>query len=112
LTDIGAYFQFASGPVTVDIEYCGATTREKNKPKPSAYSVGLAYQASEPLELAVRYDSLNDDDDSSKSPKSRIGVGINYTILEDACLSVEYADQRSEDGHGTPSYAIKLAIEF
>jgi hypothetical protein len=112
LTDIGAYFQFASGPVTVDIEYCGATTREKNEPKPSAYSIGLSYQVSEPLEFALRYDSLNDDDDNIILPKSRIGVGMNYTLFDAAIISVEVGSTKPEKGGSKTDYAAKLVVKF
>lgn len=112
LADLSAMAQYAAGPVTIDVEYSGAMTREKDEPKPSAYSAGLSYQATEPLELAVRYDGFNDDDDTVTSPESRIGAGLNYTFLEVATLSAEIGNTKPEKDDSTTDFAAKLAIEF
>jgi hypothetical protein len=82
LADLHGYIQYAGGAVTVDLEYCGAVIREDNEPKPSAYSFSLAYQLSEPLEIALRYDGFDDDDSSTLQSTSRIGAGLNYTLFE------------------------------
>jgi hypothetical protein len=113
LADISAMAQYATDPITVEIEYCKAVTREENKPKPSAYSVGLAFQATDkPIELALRYDGLNDDNENTISSKSRIGIGFNYTLFDAATLSAEVGSTKPEEGKSKTDYAAKLAIEF
>ncbi|MBU1486460.1 porin [bacterium] len=110
--DVNLSLTYAAGPVTVDVEYSGAMTRENGEPKPSAYSAGLAYQASEPLEVALRYDGLNDDDGTATSPASRIGAGINYTLFEAATLSCEIGSTKPGEDDSKTDFAAKLAIEF
>ena len=112
LADLSVMAQYAPGLMTIDLEYCLASDRENGEPKPSAYAVSLAYQVNEPLKLALRYDGLSDDDDTTISPESRIGIGINYALFEVATLSVEYGSIESEEGDRESSYAAKLAVEF
>ncbi|MFH1564141.1 MAG: porin [Nitrospirota bacterium] len=112
LSDVSAMTEYRKGPVTIDIEYCEATKREKDEPKPSAYSVGLAGKIKEPLEIALRYDGFKDDDKNAISSKSRIGIGVNYTLLEETTLSLEYGKTKLEEGDNQSSYLAKLAIEF
>jgi len=107
--DVSVAATYAAGPVTVDVEYSAAIKREGDEPKPSAYSAGLAYQATEPLELALRYDGFDDGDDNTAS---RIGAGINYTLFEMATLSAEIGSTKPEEDDSKTDYAAKLAIEF
>jgi hypothetical protein len=74
--DLSGMVKVALGKVTIDGEYSGATKREEDMPRPSACSVGLAFHVSKPLELAVRYDGLSDDNENTISPESRIGAGF------------------------------------
>jgi hypothetical protein len=112
LADLHGYIQYAGGAATVDLEYCGAVIREDNEPKPSAYSFSLAYQLSEPLEIALRYDGFDDDDSSTLQSTSRIGAGFNYTLFEAATLSIEYGRTEEKNDDYQNEYLAKLAIEF
>ncbi|HAV42673.1 TPA: hypothetical protein DCX15_01470 [bacterium] len=112
-TDLSVMTEMVWKKMTLDGEYIVATKREENAPKPSAYSVGLAFQATESLELAVRYDKLNDDDEDRIRPDSRIGAGLNYTLFEAVTLGVEYGHtKKEEDGKGKDELLAKWAIKF
>ncbi len=111
-SDFSIMAKLVVGRMTVNGEYSGATKRKKDAPKPTACSIGLAFQATVPLELAARYDSLNDDDEDSISVESRTGGGFNYTLFEAVTLSAEYGHTREEKGEGKDEFLAKLAIEF
>ncbi len=117
--DLSGMATLAVYPIAIDLEYCGATKRKEGSPKPSAYSAGLAFQVIDPLELAIRYDRLKDDDKKNINPESKIGVGfnyikhINYNLFKVATLSAEYArvkgEEKDKDGD---EFLAKLTMEF
>lgn len=111
-SDVSGMAEYVTGPVTADFEYCGATKRGSDEPKPSAYLVGLTYKIKEPLEIALRYDGFKDDDKNAISSRNRIGIGVNYILFEESTLSLEYGKTKSEEGDNHSSYSAKLAIEF
>lgn len=110
--DLSGMAEVIIGQVTIDAEYCEVTKRENDKPKPSAYSLGLAYRATEPLELALRYEELKDDDDRATSSEARIGVGLNLSLFEAVTISLEVGSTKPEEGDSKTDYGIKLATEF
>jgi hypothetical protein len=110
--DLSGMVELVVDKLIINGEYSWASTRGKSAPKLSAYSAGLAFQAIDPLELALRYDILNDDDGNAVNAKSRIGGGFNYNLLKDVTLSGEYGRTTMEDDEYRNEYKAKLAIKF
>jgi hypothetical protein len=85
-----------------DIEYITALEREKGadakENKDNAWFAALAFQPSEKLELATRYEDFNDDrsGDQDEILDDRYLAGINYSFLDFTTLSFEYRHSRFE----------------
>jgi len=117
---------------TLDAEYITALKREKGdndeENKESAGVVGLAFDVSDSLELAVRYGFFDDDNpgDQDEVLDYQIVAGFNYDLLEMvdfsflemATLSFEYRFSRYEkekDGNAADSqnmFQFQLAVGF
>jgi len=105
---LSAFAEFSMAGFTVDAEYFTATKREKyfadNKDyKDKAYVVGLAYQVVEPLELAVRYESFDNDrsTDASGYFDHNIAFGANYNLFENVTLMGEYRNLKKKATAGS-----------
>lgn len=116
-SDVSAMFTYTKGRLTLDAEYCSATKRGKGEGKPSAYFIALAYKHMDPLEIALRYENFDDDDDETISTKSKVSCGLNYLIAEETTLSIEYTKNNSERDKddrkdGRNELYAKLALKF
>ncbi len=117
--------------VTLDAEYIAALSRQKhftdNKEyKESAWFVGVAFQATEPLEIATRYEAFNDDITGEQDGHltDRYSIGFSYTLFEKdtfaTSLMGEYRVSNFEVESGNPNGVddkvneafLRLAIEF
>lgn len=115
--------------ITLDAEYIAALNREKhftdNKEyKESAWFGAVAYQAAEPLEIAVRYEAFNDDITGEQDGHltDRYSIGFTYTLFENDSFATnlmgEYRISNYEKQSGSIAddklneAFLKLAIEF
>lgn len=111
--DVSAMFSYTKGKMTLDAEYCKATKRGEGEAKPSAYFVSCAYQTNDILELALRYEDFDDDDETTTSTNSKVSYGLNYSIAEGTTLSFEYTKNNLEQGEkDKDEFYAKLAMEF
>ena len=117
--------------VTLDAEYIAALSREKhftdNKEyKESAWFGAVAYQATEPLEIAARYEAFDDDitGEQDSHLTDRYSIGFTYTLFKKddfaTNLMGEYRVSNFEVESGNPNGVddkvneafLRLAIEF
>ena len=115
--------------VTLDAEYIAAISREKhftdNKEyNESAWFIGIAYQAAEPLEIAARYEAFNDDITGEQDGHltDRYSIGFTYTLFENDSFATnlmgEYRISNYEKQLGSIAddnlneAFLRLAIEF
>jgi hypothetical protein len=127
----GATIHYQMGKFTLDAEYIAALSREKhftdNKEyKESAWFVGAAFQASDPLEIAGRYESFDDDipGDQDGHLQDRYNIGFTYRLFEKdsfVCnLMGEYRRSNFEVEPENPNgvddgineFFARLAVEF
>ena len=93
---LGGAFSFAFSDFVVDAEYISAIKREDGENGvenlESAWCVGLAFQATESLELATRAEFFDDDHEAEPDGvvKDRYLAGFNYAMGEYVTLSAEY----------------------
>ena len=85
----GGMFNYQIGRFTLDGEYIGATQRERDpgnngEYKESAWFLAVAYQAMEPLEIALRYEAFNDDIPGEQNGhlENRYSLGATYNLFE------------------------------
>ena len=117
---------------TLDAEYITALEREKGEDgkenKESAWVVGLAFDASDSLELATRYAFFDDDNPGGQDEvlHYRICAGFNYSLLnlvnfsflELATLSFEYRfskyekEKDSDAANSQNMFQFQLALGF
>lgn len=126
---IGSAFNFKIWKFTFDAEYIKALSREKDSAdnreyKESAWFGAVAFQVTEPLELAVRYEGFDDDiaGDQDGILKNRYSLGANYTLFEkknfSTTIMAEYRKSDYEKASGSISddkldeFFTCLAIEF
>jgi len=124
----GGTIHFELERITLDAEYIGAVNRDREpgneEYKESAWFASAAIQLADPLEIALRYESFNDDIDGNQDGhlENRYSVGANYTLFEKdpfaATLMLEYRRSNYENENGvtvedTVNEAFaKLAFEF
>jgi len=125
----GISVHYEIGMVTLDAEYIAAISREKhftdNKEyNESAWFIGVAYQAAEPLEIAARYEAFDDDNTGEQDGHltDRYGIGFTYTLFENDSfvtnLMGEYriSNYEKESGGNADDNLneafLRLAIEF
>jgi hypothetical protein len=128
-TTAGVMFHYEISNITLDTEYITALKREKhftdNKElKESAWFIGVAYQAAEPLEIAVRYEAFDDDITGEQDGHltDRYSIGFTYTLFEKDSFATnlmgEYRISNYEKQSGSIAddklneASLKLAIEF
>jgi predicted porin len=93
----------------MDAEYFKAIDREKftatRELKDDAWTLGVAYQVTEPLELAARYETFDNGQTGNATGDfdSTVAFGANYNILENVTFMVEYRLLNGESG-GNASY--------
>lgn len=111
-----------SGPFAFEAEYLTAMTGfEKNDlgcvtdedKKPGAWNVELAYEVSDKLEIAGKYEGTMDQEEVGISDESRYGIAGSYELYESTSLALEYLHAEgyaSDDKSDT--ITAQLAIEF
>jgi hypothetical protein len=125
----GISVHYEIGMVTLDAEYIAAISREKhftdNKEyNESAWFIGVAYQAAEPLEIAARYEAFDDDITGEQDGHltDRYSIGFTYTLFENDSFATnlmgEYRISNFEKESGGNAddnlneAFLRLAIEF
>ena len=126
-TSAGASIHAEIANFIFDAEYIGALSREKhvtdNKEyNENAWVASLGYQVTDPLLLAVRYESFDADRSAAGNLENRYSLGVTYTLFENdtfACsLMGEY--RRSEyattpagtNDEDVDELFARMAIEF
>jgi hypothetical protein len=129
---IGGAFTLNYGKFTLDAEYITALEREEGdneeENKENARVVGLAFDLLDSLQLATRYEVLDDDTrgDQDEVLDYRIVAGFNYSLLDladfsfltEALLSFEYRYskfEKEQDSDATNSqnmYMVQLILGF
>jgi hypothetical protein len=85
---IGGTFSYAMENIglTLDAEYIAAVDRENaaGGAEESAWFAGAAYRVIDPMEIAVRYESFDDDQngDQDLHLENRYSLGVTYTLFE------------------------------
>ncbi|MHC4792187.1 MAG: LbtU family siderophore porin [Planctomycetota bacterium] len=107
-----------------DTEYITALEREKGEDgkenKENAWFVALAFQQSEKLELATRYEVFDDNrsGDQDEILDDRYLAGFNYSFFDFATFSFEYRHSRFEKESGSNAadaqneFRFQLALKF
>jgi len=105
---LSAFTEFSIADFTVDAEYFTATKREKfltdnQDYQENAWVIGLAYQIMDPLELALRYESFDNDrsTDSDGDFDYTIVFGANYNLFENVTLMGEYRNLNEKAAAGS-----------
>lgn len=105
---LSAFTEFSIANFTVDAEYFTATKREKfltdnQDYKKNAWVVGLAYQIMDPLELALRYESFDNDrsTDLNGDFDHTIVCGANYDLFKNVTLMGEYRNLKERVAAGS-----------
>ena len=122
---LNAFAEFSMADFTFDAEYFTATKREKfladNKDyKENAWVFGLAYQIMEQLELALRYESFDNDrsTDADGDFDHTIVFGANYDLVENVTLMGEYRNLKEKVAAGSTyedtvnEFNFRVAIGF
>jgi len=85
----GGMFNYQIGRFTLDGEYIEATQRERDPGNNREYEefawfLAVAYQAMDPLEIALRYEAFNDDIPGEQNGhlEKRYSLGATYTFFE------------------------------
>jgi hypothetical protein len=125
----GISVHYEIGMVTLNAEYIAALSREKNftdnkEYNESAWFIGVAYQAAEPLEISARYEAFDDDITGEQDGHltDRYSIGFTYTLFEKDSFATnlmgEYRISNYEKQSGSIAddklneAFLRLAIEF
>ena len=104
---LNAFAEFSMADFTFDAEYFTATKREKladnQDYKENAWAIGLAYQIMDPLELALRYESYDDDGSvyANGDFDHTVVFGANYDLFENVTLMGEYRNLKEKAAAGS-----------
>lgn len=120
---VNAFAEYSLAGFTLDCEYFAAVKREKfsdNKTyKEKAWAAGLAYKITEPLEIAARYETFDNDRDTDLDGDIdyTLTVGANYEILDSVTLMGEYRrlQEKATDSSYEKTaneYNLRMGIEF
>jgi len=126
---LGGMFHLEIAKFVLDAEYITAVQREKdpvngNEHKESAWFGSIAWQFTDPIEIAARYEAFDDDIQGEQDGhlKDRCGLGLTYTLFEKdsftTSLMAEYRNSSYEKAAGSIAddglneFFAKLAIEF
>ncbi len=122
---LNAFAEFTLADFTLDAEYFNATSREKHDTdgksyKENAIVIGLAYQATEAMEVAARYEGydMSHDTDQDGDLGAVFAIGANYNVLEDVTLMGEYRRLSYDNPPGSAyedtvnEYNIRVAVGF
>ncbi len=125
---IGGTFHYSIETINLDLdaEFIASVNREnavnEEEAKESAGFLAAAYQMTEPLQLALRYEYFDDDvpGDQAGTLEYRFSLGATYKLFEKApfvCnLKGEYRKSNYENAPGTDDdlneFFARLAIEF
>jgi predicted porin len=123
----GTFHYFIEGiGLNLDAEYMAAVSRENasndEEAKESAGFLAVAYQVTEPLQLAARYEFFDDDISGNQagSLEDRFSLGATYRLFEKGTfvcnLIAEYRRSNYENAPGADDklneFFGRLAIEF
>ncbi len=120
---ISVYALFPMGSVNLSCEYLGAlddfnaldldADGDGDGDSPSAWFVEAAFEVSETLEVAVRYETS---DEVADAPESQFGISASWGIADGVSFSAEYLNGSFNDfGGGVDSRDLvttQLAMEF
>ena len=123
---IGGAFSLNYWKFTLDAEYVTALEREKGdneeENKENARVVGLAFDLSDSLQLATRYEVFSDDTrgDQDEVVDYRIVTGFNYSLIDlanfsfltEALLSFEYRYSKFEKETGSEATNSQNMFQF
>ncbi len=114
--------------IALDWEYIGALQREKtydgSEHTESAWFAGSAFQVTDSLEVALRYEAYSDDigGEQNEHLENRYSIGANYTLFErdnfSTTLMIEYRKSNYEKAPGSSAhdeadeFFSRLAIAF
>ncbi|MBW2108233.1 MAG: LbtU family siderophore porin [Deltaproteobacteria bacterium] len=120
-----AFAEFTFADFTLDAEYFDATSREKHETDGKSYEekalvIGLAYQATQALEVAARYEGydMGHDPDQDGDLGAVFALGANYNIFEDVTLMGEYRRLSYDNPAGSTyedtvnEYNLRVAVGF
>lgn len=115
---LGGAISYHIGDITFDAEYITAINRELGEDDEenleSAWFVGLAYEPMDMLELGVRFESFDDDQngDQDEVVRYRQLAGANYSVTETIMLSFEYRYSKFEREPGGEAASSQNEIQF
>ncbi|MGA1869238.1 MAG: LbtU family siderophore porin [bacterium] len=124
---LNVFLTSKSGPFTLEAEYIQAMSEFESGDlglgtldgkKPGAWNVELAYEVSERLEIAGKYEQTMDQEDIPDAFESRFGVAASYGLYDATTLGVEilnstgYEPAGGGDEDTATSITAQLAIEF
>jgi hypothetical protein len=121
---IGGALMLNAWKFVIDTEYITALEREEGEDgkenKENTWFVALAFQLSEKLELATRYEVFNDDrsGDQDEILDERYLAGFNYSFFDFATFTFEYRHSKFEKESGSNAadaqndFRFQLALEF
>lgn len=116
----GAFASVKKGAVLASAELISAVKRldpadlvsavNAGGDKPMAYNFEVAYDISDKLEIAVKYEGS---DDITGLPRKQYGVAASYAIFESVTASIEFLHGEFADDAGDRDLATaQLAVEF
>lgn len=125
----GGMFHYEISKLTLDLEYITAAQREADSAdnkehKENALSGAIAFQVTDPIEIALRYEVFDDDipEEQDGHLDNRYSLGLNYGLFEKenfaTGLSFEYRQSNYEKAAGSTAddslteFLAKLAFEF
>jgi hypothetical protein len=126
---LGGMFHCEISKLTLDMEYITAAQREADSAdnkahKENALSGAIAFQVTDSIEIALRYEVFDDDipEEQDGHLDNRYSLGLNYGLFEKdnfaTGLSFEYRQSSYEKAVGSTAddslteFFAKLAIEF
>ena len=117
--------EFAIADFTVDAEFFTTSKREKfvaddKTYKDNAWVLGVAYQVNDALEVAIRYETFDNDRDTDVNGDfdNTIALGGNYEILPNVTAMAEYRILKEKTASGgtyqgtVNEFNLRLAVGF
>lgn len=88
----GAAVSFAAGAFLIDAEYIAAMQRELNSGqeyKENAWTIELAYQVTDPMLLALRYEAFDADQSADGNLENRMAAAVTYNLVSNDTFSCD-----------------------
>ncbi|MBW7956390.1 MAG: LbtU family siderophore porin [Deltaproteobacteria bacterium] len=115
----GAFASITKGAVQASAEYISAVKRfdpadlasvNAGGDKPMAYNLEVAYDVSDKLEVAAKYEGS---DDFAGFPKRQYGAAASYALFENVSTSIEFLHGEFADNAGDRDLVtVQLAVQF